>query len=69
MGAEAVLDDAGLIAAPVIGGQEAVMDSDVEGLLGVLRVYRNPDADGRLEVEVTGVGQVSVADFHRVTVG
>ena len=45
------------------------MDSDVEGLLGVLRVYRNPDADGRLEVEVTGVGQVSVADFHRVTVG
>ena len=27
------------------------MDADVEGLLGVLRVYRNPDADGRLEVE------------------
>ena len=49
--AEAVLDDAGLVAAPVIGGQEAVVDTDVEGLLGVLRVYRNPDADGRLEVE------------------
>lgn len=51
VGAEAVLDDAGLVTAPVIGGQEAVMDSDVEGLLGVLRVYRNPDTDDQLEVE------------------
>lgn len=34
--AEAVLDDAGLVAAPVIRGQKAVMDADVEGLVGVL---------------------------------
>lgn len=67
--AEAVLDYAGLIAAPVIRGQEAVVDADVEGLLRVLRVYRDPDADGRLEVEVTGIGQVPVADLHRLAVG